>query len=88
MYPISNTAISSKFAASSIADTSGEGYSAVLDFYRECWKSSNAIQRHSLKDIAKHLTKLVGANVSIIDVIDKTLWIASGDPRKLGLVLN
>ncbi|MGI6294474.1 MAG: hypothetical protein ACOX3G_00110 [Armatimonadota bacterium] len=77
---------SEHFAANNIAQLDGSGYRNLLDFYRFCWESAASQQRDALQAVAKDLGAAISSHVSIIDVIDKALWKANGDPRKMGLL--
>ena len=74
-----------QFSWSRLVDTSGSGYRGVLEFYRRFWQAASDEQRSQLTEHARHLSDVVGGNVSTLDLIDKLLWMASGDPLPLGL---
>lgn len=77
---------SSEFAAARIAQQGGAGYSGLVSFYRICLRAASSNQRGALQAVAQQLSNAIDSRVSVIDVIDKALWIASGDPRKMGFV--
>lgn len=85
-YPLSDISCGNQYQCDKTMNTSGSGYKALLDFYQTCWLQSDEQQRQLLRQTAEDLSRKIGAYVSNIDVIDKTLWLASGDPRKLGLL--
>jgi len=73
------------FGLARIADTSASGYRSVLDFYWLIWQASPAEVRHEAEQVARMLqhrlrTEFRGplARVSVLDLIDKYLWRASG----------
>ena len=69
-----------------IADTTGDGYFAIIDFYRNIWNLANDEQKNKLKLNAEFNSKIANGKVSVLDLIDKVLWRASGDPLLLGLL--
>ncbi len=75
-----------RFSTGSTARPGGAGYGSLLDFYRSCWHAARSEQRAALKNAAEELGRIIDSHVSVIDVIDKALWTASGDPRKMGLL--
>lgn len=77
---------SGKFLAAETWNTDGSGYKGIIEFYRCCWQYSNEGQQSRLRACAADLTELIGAPVGVIDVLDKLLWLANGDPRKMGLM--
>jgi hypothetical protein len=85
-YPLSEDDSAKKYQLVQTAVTSATGYKALLDFYRRCWSESDEQQQLQLQEVANNLSNEIKAHVSTIDVIDKTLWLAAGDPRKLGLI--
>lgn len=77
---------SERFRAGILDNPNGRGYGSVLEFYHLCWQQATSEQRCSLHASAETLSQEVGAPVGVIDIIDKLLWLANGDPRKLGLL--
>lgn len=75
-----------KFLAAKTWVTDGSGYTGVIDFYRTCWQYSTEFVRDGLHSCAADLSNLIEAPVSVLDVIDKLIWLANGDPRKMGLL--
>ncbi len=75
-----------------LSDTSATGYRWILAFYRFLWACSTSDEQVHLKQAAKALQEELSrqsdqdtAQVSVLDVIDKLLWLADGDPARLGL---
>lgn len=84
-FPLGNNQ-SADFAAAQIARPDGAGYRGLTSFYRICWQSASDEQRDALRAVAQDLSKAIDSHVSIIDLLDKALWNANGDPRKMGLL--
>lgn len=81
-----------QFKSSLICDTGGEGYLGLLLFYRLQWRHLTNEYRVRLKEKADALTTLLRQKseatqpaVSVVDLIDKLLWHASGHAELLGL---
>jgi hypothetical protein len=73
------------FGFAHIAETSANGYRSVLDFYWLIWQASPAEMRHESEQIARILQDRLRTEfsaplvrVSVLDLIDKYLWRASG----------
>ena len=77
-----------EFAAARIAQPDGTGYRGLVSFYRLCWQAASSDQQEALQTAAQQLSNAIDSHVSVIDVIDKALWIANGDPRKMGLLTH
>ena len=82
-----------QFETRVMSDPSGKGYGAILDFYRRLWRIAPEPDQIEAIAVAKGLEReLRGgnefprANVGVVDLIDKLLWIADGNPLRLGLV--
>ncbi len=74
-----------QFAIARTGDTSGQGYVAIVRFYRHLWNVASDSQRARLKALAVQAEATLGARVTVLDLIDKLLWRAAGDPLRLGL---
>ena len=75
-----------------LGETGGYGYLAVLRFYRAVWDLSTPEDKAALSAQGKRMEELfcgqpgLGvARVTIVDLIDKLLWQAAGNPFRLGL---
>lgn len=79
---------SAEFAAARIAQPGGTGYRGLVSFYRLCWQAASSDQQEALQTAAQQLSNAIDSHVSVIDVIDKALWNANGDPRKMGLLTH
>lgn len=77
---------SSKFYCDQMSNPNGQGYCAIIDFYRLCWKLATDEQLIDLENAAQALTQEIGAPVSSLYIIDNFLWHMKGDPRLLGLL--
>jgi hypothetical protein len=74
--------------------SSGESYGSILKFHRRCWAFARTTKTaDSLIDAAQRMERMLrkqsvseAARVTPLDVIDKLLWRANGDPVKLGLL--
>jgi hypothetical protein len=76
-----------------LSATSGSGYAAMFDFYRGLWQSCADTDRERARKAAASLEVVLRleigcelARVTVIDLIDKLLWKADGNPFRLGLV--
>ena len=74
-------------------ETDGGGYKAIVSFYQSVWRSCPQGQqrkaRKSVSDLEKRLSARfhkADAEISVLDLIDKLIWKADGNPFKLGLV--
>jgi len=74
-----------RFEWGRLADPSGDGYDGVVEFYRRFWDAASAGQRSELAERSKEMERIIGARVGILDLLDKLLWDAKGDPLPLGL---
>jgi hypothetical protein len=84
----------SGFDEDSLADTNGRGYRSVLDFYRGVWAANEANVQAALESKASEMQDRIraesgqrDARVTAIDLIDKVLWRANGNPLRLGLAV-
>jgi len=68
-----------------IGDPSGAGYRKVLEFYQMFWCAASAQEQKELSGRAEKMGGLIDADVSTVDLLDKLLWKANGDPLILGL---
>lgn len=88
---IAESAFAAKFAVAVLSDTGGSGYQAVLGFYRTLWNAGSPEQRTALGAQAAATEHVLRdqisqtASVTTIDLIDKLLWQAAGNPLRLGL---
>jgi hypothetical protein len=80
------------FAASTLANTDGSGYERIAEFYRRVLHEEAVGERRELSAAARDLEAMVGVGetdsgeyIGPIDVVDKLLWRASGNPIVLGL---
>lgn len=78
------------FRVNRTSDTSGSGYRGILDFYRFGWGAIPDADRSAAQAAAESLqTTLQRAAertvVSVLDLLDKLLWGANGNPIRLGL---
>lgn len=79
------------FSFGSLINVLGTGYRGVISFYRLFWQMASIEQRGELRRRAEEINESLGlANVSggsvtPVDLLDKLLWEANGDPMKLGL---
>ncbi len=83
---------SQTFLASRLTDTSGTGYPAMLQFYRTLWRSCSDADRDSARKATGSLEAMLRsqpgsdlARVTVLDLIDKHLWMGAGNPIRLGL---
>jgi hypothetical protein len=81
-----------RFDVLRLSDTQGSGYGGLMLFYRTVWNASSQNARRELLASAAGLSSrcmsgshLSETSVSPIDVIDKLIWYASGNPIRLGL---
>jgi hypothetical protein len=72
---------------SHVWDFHRNGYAGVIDFYRLFWTTATAEERNAVTSGAATISSRIGARVSTLDVLDKLLWRANGDPRMLGFRL-
>lgn len=84
----------SRFDDADLADTTGHGYFDILRFYRNVWAASHSNDRGLLElkalEIQERMRSGVAtrdARVTTIDLIDKLLWKANGNPIRLGLAV-
>ncbi|MDO8589108.1 MAG: hypothetical protein Q7T82_18930 [Armatimonadota bacterium] len=77
-----------QFRLLEMTDTSGHGYKSLVKFYNLFWSTTNDAQRTELVRSTNMLSHHIGGKVSILDLVDKLLWLASGDPLPLGLTLR
>jgi len=84
----------SRFNETELADSSGKRYFEILEFYRWIWTSSHPDDRALLESKASEMQEQMreatgqrGACVTAIDLIDKLLWLANGNPIRLGLAV-
>lgn len=75
-----------QFSFSRLSNTSGTGYAHLVNFYNLFWEVASSEERQRLDGVASEFTHTVGAIVSKLDVVDKLLWGADGNPVKLGLI--
>lgn len=75
-----------KFSSDKIKDKAGAGYQSIVEFYQLFWQHASAEKRLLLQQVSDELTATVGAPVSKLDLLDKLLWDANGNPVKLGLI--
>jgi hypothetical protein len=72
-----------------IASGGGVGYSELMGVYRLVWWSADNELRNAARGAAKGLQQLLNQNgtarVTVLDLIDKLLWHADGNPLMLGL---
>jgi hypothetical protein len=73
------------YSYNAVSDMSGSGYSGVIRFYRMFWNEADETQRKAIVEGAEYVSKTIDGHVSAVDVIDKVLWSANGDPARLGL---
>lgn len=73
--------------------SSGAGYGGVTAFYRRLWAAATAGNQALLTGQAARIQNDLqawsgspNARVTVLDLVDKLLWKAGGDPRKLGLL--
>ncbi len=79
-----------RFSIDQVSDTSGVGYGAVPEFYRSVWESSPKETQMAAVAAADRLQETLRKNASravvgVIDLLDKLLWHANGNPIHLGL---
>ena len=75
-----------KFNSTHMSNPTGNGYRAIMDFYRLCWEHATKEQLADLETAAQALALEIDAPVSPLYVIDNLIWNANGDPRLLGLL--
>jgi hypothetical protein len=75
-----------QFSANVIGRSDGSGYRGMLLFYQMCWELTTEDERAHLGKAAQTLSEEIDSAVGVIDVMDKMLWLANGDPRKMGLI--
>ncbi len=75
-----------RFSMAHMSNPTGNGYHAIMGFYRLCWEHATAAQLLDLQSAAQALTLEIGAPVSPLYIIDNLIWNANGDPRLLGLL--
>lgn len=74
------------WTTAALSDFSRCGYHRVVRFYREWWQALTDEQREAVVQCAEALQGILqGVYVSRLDLLDKFLWKAKGDPIKLGL---
>lgn len=83
-----------RFDEAGLADTNGRRYRSVLDFYRGVWAANEATVRTALASKASEIQDRIraesgqrDARVTALDLIDKLLWQANGNPIRLGLAV-
>jgi len=74
-----------RFEWGALANTSGGGYKGVLEFYRRFWDAASESQRSRLAERAREMEGIIHGRVTTLDLVDKLLWSATGDPLRLGL---
>jgi hypothetical protein len=84
----------SRFEEAGLANSDGHSYSNVLDFYRGVWAANDPDDKALLESKASETQNRMRAEsgqhdvrVTAIDVIDKLLWQANGNPILLGLAV-
>ncbi len=82
-----------QFDTKTMSDPSGKGYAVILSFYRRVWHVVSERDRADAMAVAKEIeTDLRGrfgmprTRVEVVDLVDKLLWKADGNPIRLGLV--
>jgi hypothetical protein len=80
------------FSTRSMCDPAGQGYAGVVAFYHRFWSAASAQEREQLSAGARGLegtlrtiSSTANARVTVLDMLDKTVWRANGDPLYLGL---
>lgn len=68
-----------------IAATDAGSYRSVL-VYRAFWDAASPEQRDDLRRAAIDVSAVLGGPTTIVDLVDKLMWRANGDPRLLGLL--
>jgi len=76
----------SPFKFVNISHSSGSGYPGLVQFYRYLWGQATQADRQRLHMYSLELGKSLGGGISVLDLFDKLLWRASGDPLYLGLI--
>ena len=73
-------------------DKGGSGYKFMLEFYRIIWKSASSDLQNEAMTAALQIETIIRerhtagrARVTVLDLINKLLWRASGNPIVLGL---
>lgn len=84
-YARGTEAAQQKYSYDGLIDSSGRQYQSIVDFYRAFWDAASDEQRARLQQHAARLTQEINGGVSVLDVLDKLLWRASGNPINLGL---
>ncbi len=74
-----------QFTIKAAAPAHGRGYGAILAFYRRFWDVATLEQRAGLAELALKNGAVITGRVTVLDLVDKLLWKASGDPLCLGL---
>jgi hypothetical protein len=81
-----------RFDEVALGDTGGHGYLNVLSFYRTIWDAGTPDDKSALNSQAAQMEELLRGQggespvrVTTIDLIDKLLWRANGNPFRLGL---
>jgi hypothetical protein len=87
-----DASLASRFTESKLGDPGGYGYVHVLRFYRQIWdagtaqdKEALAVQAHQLEGDLRNKTWQSVAHVTAVDLIDKLVWKAAGNPIRLRL---
>jgi len=58
----------------------------LVEFYSQFWATARPEDRLQLQKVAKEMEDIIGGRVTILDLVDKHLWTASGNPVILGLL--
>lgn len=81
-----------RFQVDRISSTTGKGYVELVDFYRTIWKSAPAEDHEAANQSAQVLERMLQSHcdsyavrVTVLDLVDKFLWISDGNPIRLGL---
>lgn len=75
-----------EFSVGTIGNLDGSGYRHLVEFYRQFWAAACPDDQVQLRKIANEMEDIVGGKVSVLDVLDKHLWIANGNAVILGLL--
>jgi hypothetical protein len=83
---------SRQFLSSRLQEKEGSGYAAMVRFYHQVWHSCTAKEQDRATLVATLVesylrdgTGMNKARVTVLDIIDKHLWICNGNPIRLGL---
>ena len=75
-----------RFSYGATTWTDASGYGGIVDFYRQFWEAAGNESRDALRTSAERMSNEIGGRVTVIDLVDKLVWMANGDPRRLGLL--